>query len=70
LNGTLSLDTLTTEELKKLAPHKSTFDLNDPRKVSKNLSMPKTVVATIANWMHHPTGEIPDPTKQQLMAVL
>jgi hypothetical protein len=68
LNGTLSLDHWTTEELRALAPHKSVFDLNAPRQVSKNLSMPKPVVATIANGIHSP--EPHDAAKQQRMAQL
>lgn len=67
LNGTLSLDLMTSEELQKLAPHMSTFDLNEPRKVSKNLSMPKPVVSTIAAWMHAKFNEGVDPQKQLLM---
>lgn len=67
LNGTLSLDRKTHEALRKLAPHMSTFDLNEPRAVSKNLSMPKPVVATIANWMHDPAGTQPEPEKLQRM---
>lgn len=67
LNGTLSLDLMTSEELQKLAPHMSTFDLNEPRKVSKNLSMPKPVVSTIAAWMHAKFNEGIDPQKQLLM---
>ncbi len=51
LNGTLSLDNYTANELEALAPHKSVFDLNAVKKVSVNLSMPKPVVATIANWI-------------------
>lgn len=70
LNGTLSLDLLTAEELVKLAPHMSTFDLNDPRRVSKNLSMPKPVVSTIANWMHSNHEEDIDPVKAARMQLL
>lgn len=51
LNGTLSLDHMTAEELKALAPHESTLDLKQPRNVAKNLSIPKTVVATMAAWV-------------------
>lgn len=70
LNGTLSLDLMTAEELKNLAPHKSTFDLNEPRKVSKNLSHPKPVVATFSNWMHSIRGESVDPDKYARMQEL
>jgi len=52
LNGTLSIDHMTADELYKLAPHQSTLDLNAPRNVASNLSMPKTVVATFASWVH------------------
>lgn len=40
----------------------SVFGLDQPRAVTRNLSMPKPVVSTIANWMHHPL-EAPDPIK-------
>lgn len=69
LNGTLSLDHWTAEQLHALAPHMSVFDLNAPRQVSKNLSMPKPVVATIANWAHRPEDER-DLLKEQRMAEL
>lgn len=70
LNGTLSLDNHTAEELRKLAPHMSTFDLNDPRAVSKNLAMPKPVVATIANWVHFPHEDAADPEKLARMGAI
>jgi hypothetical protein len=70
LNGTLSLDIATTEALRKLAPHMSTYDLNEPRKVSKNLSMPKPVVATISSWVHSHHEERVDPEKLARMAAL
>jgi len=69
LNGTLSIDEYTANELKALAPHKSVFDLNAPRKVSKNLSIPKPVVSTIANFMHHPNISV-DITKLPAMESL
>lgn len=70
LNGTLSLDNYVSEELEKLAPHMSVFDLNAPRSVSKNLSMPKPVVATIANWMHSMHDRPLDQEKLAKMAML
>lgn len=66
LNATLSLDIATTEQLKALAPHKSVFDLNAPRAVSKNLSIPDTVIATIANWLDSDNQYV-DPNKEMLM---
>lgn len=68
LNLTLSLDAWTTDRLKALAPHKSVFGLNAPREVSGNLSMPKPVIASIANFM---SSEIDvDPVKLQRMEAL
>lgn len=52
LNFTLPLDEDLTSLLKELEPHKSCFELDKPRTISGNLSVPKTVVATISNWMH------------------
>jgi len=66
LNSTLSIDIVTTEQLKALAPHKSVFDLNAPKIVSKNLSIPDTVISTIAGWLHHPNDFV-DPNKELLM---
>lgn len=52
LNFTLTLDHELTNELRNLDPHKSCFELTKPYSISGNLSVPKTVVATISNWMH------------------
>lgn len=57
LNGTVCIDHMTAEELSALAPHKSTLDLNAPRNVATNLSMPKPVISTIAHWMHDDDNE-------------
>ncbi|WP_144106655.1 hypothetical protein [Paraburkholderia sp. BCC1886] len=70
LNATLSLDFVTATELEKLAPHQSVFDMNAPRTVSRNLSMPKTVIATISNWMHWDVPEAADPEVVRRMALI
>lgn len=70
LNGTLSLDMHTAEELMALAPHKSVFGLDAPRQVTRNLSIPKPVNSTIANFIHSHHGEVPDPEKEAKMAQL
>lgn len=57
LNFTLTLDEKLTELIKDLKPHKSCFELDRPRSISNNLSIPKTVVATISNWMHSDIDE-------------
>jgi hypothetical protein len=67
LNGTLLLDNYTAEEMKALAPHKSVFDMNTPRAPSRNSSMPKPVVATIAHWYHLDEDHVYDPEKARLM---
>lgn len=64
INFTLSLDYKTEKALEPLAPHKSTFDLNSPRKVSSNLSMPKPAIATQANWLE--AGEDDDRMAEKL----
>jgi hypothetical protein len=64
LNATLCIDNFMTEELKHLAPYKSTFDLESPYHVSPNLSMPKPVVASISNMVHNPKSmQNLDPAK-------
>lgn len=70
LNGTLAIDIMTAEELRKLAPHQSTFNMKSPRQVAVNLSMPKPVIATIANWMHYPDDGTADPVKLERMRQL
>jgi hypothetical protein len=69
LNATLSIDLITAEELQKLAPHMGAFTLDKPYTVSKNISIPAPVVATIANWMEKDQG-IPDPVKLERMALI
>lgn len=69
LNFTPCLDSYTTEELRALAPHKSTFGLDAPRKVSGNLAQPKPVVSTSANFVHD-TDETVDPVKWEKMMAL
>lgn len=68
LNGTVSLDNMTAEELRGLAPHMSVFGLDEPRAVSRNLSMPKPVISSIANMLDTP--EEVDPVKLQRMMAL
>lgn len=68
LNGTLSLDNYVASELEALAPHKSVFNLDEPRKVSVNLSIPKPVISTIASWLHHNVDY--DQSKETLMQQL
>jgi hypothetical protein len=68
LNGTLSIDNWVTEELMKLAPHKSVFNLDTPRVVSSNLSMPKPVIATIGYFIH--SKQETDPLKLAKMEAL
>jgi len=38
-----------------LDPHKSCFELDDSRAISGNLSIPKTAIATMSNWLHTKT---------------
>lgn len=52
LAAALTLDHELTLSMDALKPHKSAFDINNPRSISENLSMPKTVVASISNWLN------------------
>ena len=70
INFTLSLDKVTEDALSALAPHKSVFDFDKPRKVSGNLAMPKQVVSTISSWLSNSHGENVDPEKLQRMAMV
>ena len=69
LNGTLAIDLMTAEQLRKLAPHMSVFGLDTPRAVTRNLSIPKPVVATIANWIHWPDNEVEIDKLQRMEAI-
>ena len=51
LNFSLAIDNFLANELRHLAPHKSTFDMAKPYNISNNLSKPKPVIATFSNWM-------------------
>lgn len=51
MNFSLAIDNLLANELRHLAPHKSTFDMAKPYNVSVNLSIPKPVIATTSNWL-------------------
>jgi hypothetical protein len=70
LNCTLSLDHVTANDLYRLAPHQSAFDLNAPRTISRNLSKPKTAIATFSNWLHWDQPETPDPAILQRMNMI
>ena len=67
LNGSLCLDAYVADGIIPLAPHKSVFDLNEPRAVSKNLSIADTVVSTIASWINY--EEPVDPVKLERMSI-
>lgn len=47
----LTIDNKLSKTLEDLAPHKSCLGLDKPYTISNNLSTPKTVVATVSNWM-------------------
>lgn len=68
LNGSLCLDEYIADGITPLAPHKSVFNLTEPRMVSKNLSIADTVVSTIASWINY--EEPVDSVKLDRMSVL
>lgn len=64
LNFTLSLDGVIEDRLIPLQPHNSAFELTSPGEISGNPALPKTVVATTANWLHSTSAK--PPTRNQL----
>lgn len=67
-NFILMLDAKMAFEMRHLEPHNSVFNLNQPREVTSNLSMPKTVVATVSSWLR--SDPVVDPIKLQRMESL
>lgn len=63
----MAIDHAITDELRPLSAHFSAFGLSEPFKVSRNVSMPKPVLATIANWLHHPDQFDDDPMRESHM---
>jgi hypothetical protein len=63
------LDNYIADSLEALAPHKSVFDLNAPKNVSQNLSIPKTVVGTFSNYVSMEERGV-DPVKLARMETL
>ena len=71
INFSLAIDNYVAGAYKNLEPHKSVFSLDEPYKVSGNLSMPKPVISTISNFLDTPlTEEDFDPEKIAAMACI
>lgn len=67
LSLTLTLDDVLTSQLRNLDPHKSCFDTDKPFGISENLAIPKTVVATISNWIHSDDNTHMTPEQNSFM---
>lgn len=67
LNGMLLMDEYTADRMMGMLPHKSAFDFEAPRQLSKNLSLSKPSVSTYYSWMSSKPLEA-DPVKLGLMA--
>ena len=52
MNFTLLPDQRLAKGMERLSVTYSAFDLRGSRKISGNVAMPKTVMATIANYVH------------------
>ena len=63
------MDNYIADGLDNLAPHKSVFDMDAPKKVSKNLSIPKPVISSTALWLDN-TDAIKDASKLKWMEKL
>lgn len=70
MNGTLLIDNWTAEQVEPLAPHKSTLEPSEPRKMSGNNAKPKPVMSQLANWLDHGDTDPVDPVKLQRMQSL
>jgi hypothetical protein len=64
VNCSLSLDTRTVTDQYALAPHKSAFDLEEPRQLSSVMMISKPVVSTIANWLSEEDELTPQQIRQ------
>ena len=64
----LSLDKYTQNKLEPLSPHKNTFHLDTPKKISNNNAHSKPSVSTMANFVHSP--EPYDAIKEERMKEL
>ncbi|MDR3392246.1 MAG: hypothetical protein P4L77_10990 [Sulfuriferula sp.] len=69
VNVSLALDHRTARDQRALAPHMSTFDLDEPRHISPSLSLPKPVVSSIAEWMHGEEGPLTPEQERQMAAI-
>jgi len=53
LNLELVLDAAMMKHVVRLSPHLTALDLNQPRRVSRNLKIPNPVLSTIGNYLKH-----------------
>jgi hypothetical protein len=53
LNLELILDAAMHKHMVRLSPHLTALDLNQPRRVSRNLKIPNPVLSTIGNYLKH-----------------
>lgn len=66
MNFMLAIDNLLGDKFQHLAAHRDLLDLSRPRSTSRNISMPKPVVASISNWLHYPVDNNEEPEKRKL----
>jgi hypothetical protein len=66
LQFTLLMDRELEDKFQSFAPYQNSFGLKAPREMSDAQSMPKPVLATIANYLDEAGTEV-DPEKLALM---
>lgn len=66
LQFALSIDRRMEDEYEHLDPHMSSFSLENPRKISDSLAIPKPVVGSISNWLEN-VNHHADPVKREKM---
>lgn len=68
---TLPLDHMLTNALYSFAPHRSCFNLDDIRKISSDVWLPKPVISSVSNWLHKTKQRVADAAAiQQTQAFL
>ncbi len=66
LNGMIQLDLSLLEPLMNLLPHKSAFDFEAPKELSKNLSLSKPSVSNLNNWMQFDHSVDPEKLRRMI----
>lgn len=70
LQFALSIDRRMEDEYEHLDPHMSSFSLENPRKISDSLAIPKPVVGSISNWLENINHHADPVRRERMMSML